>query len=907
MLGFRSLAQDYTISGEVIDSTYKKPLYLANVTLRNQKDSLINASVTDDKGLFLLKKISKGKYQIKVSFVGFKVFTKSISIDNKSVALGQIILAEDITNLDSVSVVGEADAVVMKKDTIEFNSSAFKTTDEANLDELLKKMPGMEVKDGKVKAQGKEITKIIVDGKPFFENSPEFALKNIPANMVKKVQIIDEKSKEAQFTGHDDGERTKVLNIVTKPEKRKGHFGRTSLTYSHPNRYNANANINFIRGKDRFSFTGSYNNLGSGGGERVYFSEGMSIPVNLNGSFQGGGGISENKAFNTYYYSEVSKKLEITFSYRYNDSNSKSIRDISRQFIQTVDEGRIYNEKSENSSSSYNHNGSIRITYKPSKNDEIWFSHSQSKSNSTSFSKLDGATLLNNELLNSTDNFNFSENTNNSWNNNLTWRHKFKKKGRTISLKTSNSIGKGTGIDTVRSTNIFTSGDIENQIFDQISDPDNSNRKHVGEISYTEPLGEKSSLRLSYNGTLSINDQQRLLLDFNESDNAYSDLDAQRSSQYKLSNFNNKLYAGVRFKIKKLDLSIRSNFQHVTIENEQVYPNIVDTKNTFKGILPSISLSKNNGGGERAEGVAKQSRITVSRSMQTPAATQLQDVINNRNPLFISQGNPNLAASFSNSVSLNHFMYNEKTYEFVQASLSASFTDNAIVNSTIVGNGSNSPSDIQLPIGARFTKPVNIGGRKSLNASISLSKPIKAKKIHFNTSASVSYSKSPQLLNNIRQIAESFNYGFSLGLSSNFNEKLDMSISSRPSYSVVNNSNQEQSDRKYFAISNSFNTTWKFTEGFSVNTSLSHRVQGSVQGIPGTSQWIWNMSLSRKFFKKKLDFRISATDILRQNAVINRNITSEYIQNSETNVLRQIFRFSLSYKFNKMGGGKKGG
>lgn len=899
MLGFRSFAQDYTISGEVIDSTYKKPLYLANVTLRDQKDSLISASVTDEKGFFLLEKIPKGKYQVRISFVGFKIFQKNLTIDKESLKLDRIILAEDATNLDSVSVIGEADAVVLKKDTIEFNSSAFKTTDEANLDELLKKMPGLEVKDGKVKTQGKEITKIIVDGKPFFENSPEFALKNIPANMVKKVQVIDEKSKEAQFTGHDDGERTKVLNIVTKPEKRKGYFGRTGLTYSHPNRYNASGNINFIRGKDRFSVNASYNNLGSGGGgERVYISDGMSVPVNFNGSFQGGGGISENKSINTYYYSEVSKKLEVTFSYRYNDSNSKSLRDISRQFIQSSDEGRIYNEKSENSSSSYNHSGSIRINYKPSEKDEISFSQSLSKSKRNNFSSVQGSTLLNDELLNSTDNLNFSESTSDSWNNSLSWRHKFKKKGRTFSLKSTNSVSSGAGIDTVRSTNIFTSGDIENQIFDQISDPDNSTRRHTGEVVYTEPFGKKNSLRLSYNGTVSINDQERLLLDFNEGDQAYTDLDPQRSSDYKLTNYNSKLYAGLRFKIKDLNLSVSSRLQHVTIENLQVYPNQVDTKNTFNGVLPTISLSKNKGG----EGVARQSRISLTRSMQTPSSTQLQDVVDNRNPLFISQGNPNLSAGFSNNISLNHIVYDEKTYSFLQINASASFTDNAIVNSTIVGNGTNSPADIQLPIGARLTRPVNIGGRRSLSASISISKPLKAKKLNIGASGSIRYSRSPQLLNNVNQIVDSYNYGASLSLSSNFSKKLDMSISTRPSFSDVRNSNQEQADRKYFSVSNSFNTTWIFLEGFSLRTSLSHRLQGSVQGIAGTNQWIWNMSISRKFFKKKLDFRVSATDILRQNSVINRNITSEYIQNSETNVLRQIFRFSLAYKFNKMGG-----
>ena len=889
----KAQSQDLSISGEVYDSAYQKPLYLANVALRNAKDSLISATVTDEEGKFILAQLPKGDYKLKVSFVGFKPFLKSFSLDKEPLVLDRIFLVEDPTDLDSVSVEGEAEAVVLKKDTVEFNASAFKTTPEANLEDLLKKMPGIEVEDGKAKTQGKEITKVMVDGKPFFENDPKFTLKNLPADMVKKVQVIDEKSREAQFTGHDDGERTKVINVVTKPEKRKGYFGRAGLTYSHPDRYNANANLNFLRGKDRFSLTGNYNNLGSGG-----VSEYIAVPGGIdfgNAQFSGGGGISENKSFSTYYYSEINKKLEVTLSYRYNDSNTESLRDISRQFIQASDEGRIYNEKSENTSFSNNHSGSIRIEYKPSKKDQISFSQSLSKSTSNSFSQLEGRTLLNNDLLNATDNFNFSETENSRWANTFSYRHKFARKGRTISFNTNNSVSTGTGADTVRSTNIFTSGDVENQIFDQVSDPENSNRRHSAEVVYTEPLGEKNSLRFSYNGTLTIDDSQRLLLDFNEADDDYTDLDPQRSSDYKLTNTNHRFYAGLRFKVRDVNVSLSSRFQHQTIENEQVYPNLIDTKNSFRGLLPNIRLTKSNEQG-------KQTSLSISRSMRAPSANQLQDVIDNTNPLFIRQGNPGLNASFSNNISFTYINYGEKSRSFIQASANASFTDDSIVNSTVVGNGDNSPEGITLPIGARLTRPVNIGGRRSLQASINMSRPLKGKKLNMGLGGSVSYSRTPQLLNETNQVAESYNYGISVRFNSNFSEKLDMSISTRPSYSIVNNTNREQTDRKYFSMSNSFRTTWVFADGFSLTSMLTNRLQGSIQGIPGINQWLWNMSLSKKFFKKKLDFRVSATDILRQNAVINRNVTSEYIQNSETNVLRQIFRFSLSYKFTKMGG-----
>ncbi|OEK02090.1 hypothetical protein BFP97_11405 [Roseivirga sp. 4D4] len=893
-IGFNAFGQRLAIDGIVLDSTYKKPLPSANIVLRDNLDSLVQATISNQEGEFIIKDLPKGAYQLRISFVGFKPYRQSITLTDASLSIGKIYLVEDPTDLDSVSVTAEAEAVVLKKDTVEFNASAYKTTEDASLGELLKKMPGLEVEEGKVKTQGKEITKIIVDGKPFFDGNPASALENIPANMVKKVQVIDEKSEETRFTGHDDGKRTKVINIETKPEKKKGYFGRSSLTYSQPSRYNLNGNINFLRKDDRFSLNGSYNNLGSTSGQNYVIVNGQEFDAsNLN--IPQRGGITENRSLGGYYYTKPNDKLEVTLSFRLNGSESSSFNEISRQFIQTADEGRIYNEQSENNSNSGGQSGSLRVVYKPSKKDEIFFNQSLNQSRSTRSSRLSGVTLVDDQLLNSTENLNYSNATSDGWSNSLTWRHKFKKKGRTLSIKSTNSLSSSGGIDSVRSENIFTTGDIENQLFDQISDPNNVNRRHSAEISYTEPIAEKSSLRLSYNGTLSVTDNQRLLLDFNEGNDAYTDLDEQRSSEFELNNFSHKVNSGISFKVSDFNLSTNLIYQSQTIENMQVYPNTVDTRNSFSGLLPYLSIRKSNKEG-------KQSSLSFRRTMRAPSATQLQDVLDNRNPLFIRQGNPNLNASFTNSISLSHLEFNEKTRSYIQVSGSLSFTENSIVSNTLVGDGANSPEGVLLPVGARLTKPENLAGRMAAGINVSLSKPLKGKKLNLGLGGSINYSRNPQLLNEVSQLTKSTNYRVSVRLSSNFNDKLDMSLSANPTYSMVDNTNREQNDRKYFTLSNSFRATWKFWNGFSLNTSLSNRVQGRIEDIAGTSLWIWNMSLSKKLLKKKLDFRVSATDILQQNALINRNVTSEYIQNTETNVLRQVFRFSLSYKFTKMGG-----
>lgn len=892
------IAQQH-IEGVVLDSTQKAPLYLANVTLHNDKDSLVNATVTDEKGQFLLKSVRAGKYNLKISFVGFKSHSQLLEVKNKKLTLDNIFLAEDLTQLDEVTVESTAPPVVVKQDTIEFNSAAFKTTSEANLEELIKKLPGLEIKDGKVTIQGQPITKIIVDGKPFFQSDQNFTLKNLPADLVNKIQVIDEKSKEAQFSGHDDGERNKVINVVTKPEKRRGYFGNTNVVYSHPKRYVANANINFLKGKERFSVTGRHDNLGSGtGGQSISMVGGAAMPVMISEYGGGSGGISKSSRIGGYYFSEIDKKLEFHIDYSYRQSERQVENSISRQFIQSSDEGRIYNEDTKKESSSYGHNVSLNLGYKFSESSNLIVQQGFSLSHQLSNSELSGATLQGNEEINSTENNNYSESDSKSWNGMFFFQQRLGKKGRTISLMNQLSFSNQSGMDSVLSINRFNSGNVNEQYFDQITNPNSNSQSFSNSITYTEPLGEKKSLKLSYSRSSSKNESDRRLLNLNQENQEYEQLDTLRSSDYVNHNIKNRFTSSLQLPIGKMRMSASVGYEMQLVKNDQELPFESFTSKRFRGFAPSVSLSYS----EKGKG---QIRFSLSRSMSVPNATQLQSTVNNKNPLFLSRGNPDLDQSFRNNMQFTYTMMGEKSKGYLSFRLSGSVTENQIVNRTIVGNGNNSPEGIDLPIGARFTTPTNLDGQKSISLSIGGSKPLEKLKLNLNSSLSYSYNRNPQFLNEIVQIANRHNYGFSAGVSSNFNEKLDLSLSARPSYSVVQNSNPEEESYRYGGISAALRTTWLFGNGFSLISSIGYNKSGSVRGIEANDQLLWNMSVSRKFFKSKLDFRISANDLLKQNVMVDRNVTSEYIQNSETNVLRQIIRLSLTYKFNRMGGGNK--
>lgn len=895
LLSFQFLsAQDFKINGEVKDSTSADPLSYANVILKTPNDSIFRSDVTDDKGKFELTEIPSGNYTLSISFVGFTPYTQELKLD-KDLDIGTIVLQESTTALGELTIEGAAVELIVKEDTLEYNAAAFKVPEGSELEELLKKMPGVEIEDGSLTVNGKKIEKILVDGKPFFNANIATLLKELPADFVKKIQVIDQKSEEAEFTGHDDGKRTPVVNVVSKPDKKKGYFGSLRGTISPPGRYDASGNVSYLKGKNRYTLSGGWNNLNS--------ANSFSIPMEISSAdvsrllmMQAGGasGIGSNQNLGGSYSVELNEKLEVDASLRWSNNNSLNQTDISREYIQTSDEGRIYNEQSESERDNTNVTGSLNIRYEPSKNNQFSFSQSVSSATSLSTNWKKGETILNGSLLNSTDNSGYMENERLGLTTRLGWRHKFAKEGRTLSVSFSNSHNKADGADSVKSENIFTNGAIQEQIFDQVSRPDNLGITRSLSVSMTEKIGENSSLQLGYQNQLEEDRSEQLLYDFNEQSQDYTDLDPVRSSQYVLKNKNNSLSLNYGFKVKKFSISPRITYKHVLINNDQVYPRVVDTENSFNGLNTGFSVY-----GRSEKG--KQLQMSFSRSMTVPRAEQLQDVLDNSNPLFLRQGNPDLKSGFSSNLTLYYTYYNEEKKQSFYVHAFARSSENATTNYTIVGDGTNSPNGLVLPVGARYSRPVNVSGGKSVNINLSSSNRILKEDIGVNYGLGFDYSFNPQYLNEQLQFSETLGYSLSVGAKSHFSEKLDLNINITPRYSTVSNSSPEEPNNDYFSWTGSFRGKWVIAEEFYITSNLIYSYNGGVGNLGSFDRLLWTASLGKKILNKKLDLNITANDILRQASDQDRSISAEYIENSSTALLRQVFRISISYKFNKLG------
>jgi hypothetical protein len=454
------------LRGSVVDSTTRKPLMEATVSLLSIRDSsVVTFMITNGDGEFTFKNVAAGRYRILITYVGYHNKSKRVSItaDKPNTDAGTFELVTQAFNLNEVVVKQEGPPIVMKNDTVEFNAGAFKTQPNAMVENMLKKLPGVEVdRDGTIKAQGQEVKKVLVDGKPFFGDDPKMATRNLPADIIDKIQLYDQQSDQSQFSGIDDGDRNKTINLVTKKDKRKGYFGQQSVGAG-PNetnddvRYAARLNLNRFNGDQQISLIGQANNINqqSFTGQNI-FGGGAGLGANFGGGAggRGGGGggnnggnsnsITRTLAGGLNYRDEFGKKADIAASYFLNDLNTVTDQQSRRQYA-LPDTSYQVNQNSMSRNKVTSHRFNMRFNYKLDSLTTLRITPGFTVQNSEYQSINQSQTLTNDaiasvEQLDSTNLINTSNTNYNSTgngvsgNNNALLMRKFNRKGRTLSL-----------------------------------------------------------------------------------------------------------------------------------------------------------------------------------------------------------------------------------------------------------------------------------------------------------------------------------------------------------------------------------------------------------------------------------------------------------------------------------------
>lgn len=912
-LCFSTLTQGqfWVVKGSISDSNDQKPLARTTVILLNQADSTVKVKSTDENGAFRITGVVNGNYQLAISFVGYKSYQIGLTVKDSSIDIGQVLLGMDTKTLDDVTVEGLTDRVIQNGDTTEMIAKAFKVNPDASAGDLLEKMPGITVQNGKVQAQGENVARVLVDGREFFGNDPNAALQNLPADIIERIQVYDEASDQARFTGFQDGETAKTLNIITKVSARNGEFGKIYAGAGTDETYNAGASINLFRPKSRITILGQTNNINiqnfstsdllgitAGGGRRARGGAG-GRGGGAAGARGGGNtndflvgqqpGISETSAAGINYSYDNSGPLKISASYFFNQSDNNANQSIFRDFTIPQNEGQTYDETSLNQSKNTNHRVSAEIEYKIDEKNSIIMRPRFTFQENDGSSLLEGFTNLNKQPLNETRTLNSSELMAFNLTNNLLWRHAFEKRGRTFSINLNTNYSENLGDALLLSENIFFNSNRRDVAFNQQSSLVQDGFTLATTVTYTEPLTDRSQLLLTYRYGYQFNDSDKETFDFNESLGDYTDLNPLLSNTFENNYITHRATMGYNVRGEKGILTLRGSFQSAIIDNQQTFPTEGEVQRTFNNVIPNIVYRYRFGSG-------KSLSINYRARTSPPSLVQLQNVLDNSDPLNITAGNPSLDQNYTHTSTIRYNAVDMESSKTFFTLLAVNFSDNFIGNNTIVAG--DRPIDIdgyRLEPGARYIQPENLPGYLTLRSFIAYGLPVGGLKSNINFTGNLSYNRTPERINNVLNYAQAPTFGLGIVFSSNISEQVDFTISSNTSFSNVTNTAQVLNDNQFINQATRLRLNLIFDHGIVFRSTVNHTYTTGLSDGFDQNFILWNMELGKKLIQQKAELKLTVFDLLKQNQNIRRTINGSYIEDSQTQILTQYFMLSFVY------------
>lgn len=892
-------SQDFEITGKIVDN---EGLPLESATVYTEKitdSSLVSYTITNKDGTFLLKGNTEAqKVNLIVSYTGFIPHKKQIEISEK-LEIGSIQLAMMDNTLDEVTLTASRAPITVKKDTLEFNANSFNTRQDANLEDLMKKLPGVEVdSDGNITVNGKPVSRILVNGKEFFGNDPKIATKNLPKEIIEKVQVTDTKTKSEEFTGKAGDPDNKTINIELKEDKNKGYFARLTAGGGTDDRYEMSGIGNYFKDDMRVSILASSNNINSSGFsfDEVFDMMGRnarSFNFNRNGSFSidgrgygSSGGITKSETAGFNYVNEWDKDIELSADYFFGRNDTETRTKIERENL-LPDSRYFVNSLSESNLQNDSHRANVRfevefdtltrLSISPRFNANLGFSNRSREEETLDANKeLQNSTITReNEDLESAD-----------FSNNIDFIRRFGSRGSYLQLDIEHSHSKQQNDNYYYSESLInTAGGETTELQDQYIDQDEKTNSFEFGVSKRSVLADKLFLDVNYDFETSNSTNKRNVYDSQNGE--YNNFNELLSSDFEVHSYKHTPNAGINYEGDKWRIESEIGLLSTTLKTDNFIQD-VSFDNTYNNVFVDASMRYSL---ERSKSIY----VGYSTGADVPSIRQLQPVEDRTNPLNIIAGNPELRPTFNQNIRFNYRNFDFATRSGIFSYMNWSFVDNQVVAVSTL-------SDNFL----RRTTYTNVDGVISGNLGASYSKSFKKdeRELRYRVSFNGGYNHNVGFINAVKYNSDQFTLSPGVQFTYAIDEVLEINPGYGLNYNDISYDINRNRDQNYINHTVSLEATSYWPKNIVFGNDISYNKYGNVSpGFDDTSL-LWNMSLGYQFLKDKATLKVKVYDILDQNVDTRRLVGDDYIQDVNNLILKRYGMLSFTYKFSSFGGGQ---
>ena len=923
-------AQTTSLRGKFQDATSRSAVPGVQVKLTSAADtSDVHRATAGDDGAFEITGLGLHSYRLEATRLGYAPLRMVLRVARKNQDAGVLGLTPESVPVSGITVTESPAPAIQKADTTEYRAGAVKVHKDATAEDLVQKLPGVTMEGGQIKAQGEQVQNVLVNGRPFFGSDPTAAMRNLPAEVVDRIQVYDRMSDQAEFSGFDDNQSQKTMNFILRDQK--AQFGKVYAGYGDQDRYQAGGNATVVRGPTRFTLLGMSNNInqrnfspqdlfgamsgaapGAGGPRMMMFGGGGGRGpggggqiIRMGGGFGGGAfdpssflvgqqsGVSTTHSGGVNYVGQWSDRLKLSSSVFANDTDTDNLQTLTRQYLPPQDSIAFYDQDAVSDSRNGNQRFDARLEWTPDSLNSVilqprlYFQQSDARSVGDAMNSSELGSAVSAAHSNSAD-----EIDGNNLSGRLTLRHRFARRGRNVSadFNLGHTLRDGTGAQ-YSLADYYDAGGTRSDTLDQQSASQTTTNSFSTRIAFTEPIAPRLQAQAIYNPSLTRSEADARTLRFDPLAGTYAIPDSALSNTFENRNTIQNGGLALLYTRGPWKLLSSASYQQTRLRSEQTYPALQVIERSFENLLPSVTLT-----GSFAN--RRNLRLAWSTSSNSPTIGQLQNVVNNSNPLSLSTGNPALRPSYNHSFSARYSeadpMHSKSRFVFMNLVR----TSRPIANATFSAPNDTTIDGVFLARGTQLTRPVNLDESWSANAFGVYSRPLKFLKSILSLNGGGSFTRSPTRINGLTNVGSTYAIRSGAVLASNISQNLDFTVSYQGTYNLSRYTLSRSSTGDYYSHTLGLRFNAVAARGIVVRQELNHNLQSRVPSAYGQDVVLWNTTLGKKFLKgERGELRVTVTDVLEQNRSVSRSFTETYVQDSRDRTLGRYEQAVFTYSF----------